>query len=721
MNNFNTFESRLNYVVDSSRGKCALSGYDIAVVEELAEQHLRTFYDKGYVGITCREALEAPDYLWFYFYKRLFNDKKSYFAAREDLPEYVEPYSPVVDEPDSEWMKKQDFIFLNVRATSLEEKKCGTFIGSLKLLPVLRSKGLHIAPFLDCNFGNVYCIDSMETVSPSVIDKELEAEGFSADAQVRFFIDIAHMANFVTGFDLEPHTSQFSRVVLNHPEHFRWIRLNKKRTATSPSKMVKMMEDSEQKKVQAEVKSIVASALKKAGLKTLEGPDVDYATMKKAHGEIINTLIDMGIWTVPSHTWGGVGLPEFKEYNVKDNYPVFDYRNEKGEDHSGHAFGMLTPYRFYDNLPVNTLPTAKKLPTLREETIDFFAGLFPAVQKNFGFDYVRLDYVDHVFDAVMESHGKLPISDRAIPLVLQRVVDKARETKPYIGAMAERMGTDVIEYGSVGFDVLLGCDILGPVSPEAISGTLMYSKELESFKGQVEAIHSSPDATKESWHYGSHRKLATVPWSIDTHDSGNPLFWTKPISEVIGSSGMLLRQFVARFATAGSVRRPKYECMGNQDMSHGLFKANNEEVSLSWVGDRNHLRLYHGIDDLYNKFSSLIHNGWTTWWEPQENYCVWAIDTHQGDDGFRGRLICVAALERAVKDLKEAAKDSKPMAFVPSISVNVTKDWDRGVKEVTEFLLDGSGIGRRVPVIEGYRIETGSLSPRSYKVFLVRG
>ena len=721
MNRFNTFSDKLNYILTSSRDKCSSLGMNPSDLEKLAENYLSAFYERGYVGLTNREALEAPDYLWFYFYKRLYDDKVNYFSSREDLPDYREPYSPVVDENDSSWMKEKDFIFFNVRATSLDQTQAGTFISALKLLPVTRSKGLHIAPFFDCNFNNVYCIDSMNTVSPAVVDSDLESAGISGEEQVEFFIDMAHMAGFVAGFDLEPHTSQFSRVVLNNPEHFRWVKLNKKRTATIPSSMKKLMSDSEQRKIHNEVEAIVGRFLKNAGLKSLEGKGTSYESMKKVHGEIINELISQGIWTLPSHTWGGVGLPEFKEYNIQDNYPAFDYRNEKGEDHSGHAFGMLTPYRFYDNLPVNKLPDEKHLPVLRQETIEFFSNLFPQVQKRFGFDYVRLDYVDHVFDSVMETHGKLPVSDRVIPVVLERVLSKAREGKPYIGGMAERMGTDVIEYGSVGFDVLLGCDILSPVSTQTASGTMMFSKELESLKAQVDSLHSSDKAKKLSWNLGSHKQMATVPWSIDTHDSGNPLFWTKPISEVIGSSGMLLRQFLARFGTAGSVRRPMYECMGNQDMSHGLFKANNEEASLSWVGDRNHLRLYHAIEDLYQRFSKLLHNGWTTWWDPREEYCVWAVDTHQGDDGCRGRLVCIIALERAVKNLKAAAEDTKPMPFIDSVMIDVAKDWDRGIKEAHELLLDGSGYERPVPLIHGHKIESGSLMPRGYKAFLIRG
>ena len=693
-----SMNSILEKVSALTRQRCVEAGYDLGKVEELARNYLDVWKQQGYVGLTCREALEAPDYLWI-----------SFFTGLKDRDGVADrPSSPVAHWQSSDWMRDYDYTFFNVRATSLVPQETGSFLQGIKLLPILRTKGLHMAPFMDCNFGNVYCIDSLEMVYRQSLDEDMLAMGITADEQVRFFIDLAHMAGFVVGFDLEPHTSQFSRVVLQNPEMFRWVQLNKAKSATVPKGMKTLLKEKHQEKIRQQVRDVVAKACKKAGLESLEDPNGDFEVIQKTHTEALTTLINNGIWTLPSHTWGGVGLPEFTKYNKKDNYPEFDYRNEEGEDHAEHAFGMLTPFRFYDNLPINKLPTEKDPPVINEDVVEFFASIFPKVQDKYGFDYVRLDYVDHVFDSIMEGdeeknvEKQRPISDRCIPSVLKRVIDKARSERPYTGAMAERMGMDVTDYGSIGFDVMLGCDILGPIHPEAISGTLAFTHEAAEFAQQ-------------------YPRIATVPWSVDTHDSGNPLFWTKPISEVIGSSGMLLRQFVSRFATPGPVRRPKYECMGNLDMSHGLFKANNEDVSIEWVGDRNHTRIYHAIEDVYNRFNKMIREGWASWWTPEDQYCAWCIDTHQGPDGWRGRLICVVALERKYKNLKEAAADQEPLPVVPSIELDVNKDWDRPVKEVYEVLLDGSNFERPMPLVHGHRIRTGGLAPRSFRMYLVRG
>ena len=478
-----------------TRQRCIEEGYDLRKVEDLARGYLSVWQERGYVGLSCREALEAPDYLWLSFFTGLYDSL--------GVSERVD--SPVAGEEDSSWMYEKDFCFFNVRATSLDENKTGNFLQGIKLLPILRSKGLHLAPFLDCNFGNVYCIDSLERVYPETLDQELLDNGIDGETQVRFFIDMAHLAGFVLGFDLEPHTSQFSRVVLQNPECFRWIRLNKARTSTVPKKMKTLMKEKHQEKIREEVKRIVDKAVREEGMESLEDPNFGIQEIRRAHGKALKELISEGIWTLPSHTWGGVGLPEFKEYKQQDNYPVFDYRNDKGEDHAEHAFGMLTPFRFYDNLPINEVPDEKSPPEINEDVLDFFASIFPKMRQRFGFDYVRLDYVDHVFDSIMKGDEALPVaqqrpvSDRCIPYVLKRVIDRAREESPYVGAMAERMGMDIADYGSIGFDVLLGCDILGPVHKESISGTLAFTQE---------AIGKSQE----------YPHLATVPCHTAIHD-----------------------------------------------------------------------------------------------------------------------------------------------------------------------------------------------------------
>ena len=64
-------ETLIERVLDITRSACVEEGYDLGKVEELAWRYLDTFVAQGYVGLTCREALEQPDYLWCVFFKGL--------------------------------------------------------------------------------------------------------------------------------------------------------------------------------------------------------------------------------------------------------------------------------------------------------------------------------------------------------------------------------------------------------------------------------------------------------------------------------------------------------------------------------------------------------------------------------------------------------------------------------------------------------------------------
>ena len=43
---------------------------------------------------------------------------------------------------------------------------------------------------------------------------------------------------------------------------------------------------------------------------------------------------------------------------------------------------------------------------------------------------------------------------------------------------------------------------------------------------------------------------------------------------------------MARFLNVGKNRRPKYEVIGNQDLSTGIHRVNNVPESLAWKSDK---------------------------------------------------------------------------------------------------------------------------------------
>lgn len=572
---------------------------------------VREYLQHGTLKMMPAELLQLSDHKISLFYQLLARERESRLVDGRVL-------SPVEGESDSGWMVRSDYCFLNVRAVGPEPQKPGRFIDALKLLPMLRVNAIHLAPFYDCLFGNVYAVDSLSRINPEVVDSCYLEGGLSPAEQLKLLIDAIHLLDMTVGFDLEPHTSQFSRVVLTHPRFFRWIQLAKNRkTLLNRVNMEDMLQPEQQEALCCKVEKVVKQALKQAKVSSFDDPSGDPATLKQLQGEVIRQLIEMGLWTIPNHTWNGIGLPSFKKYNFDGNYPEFEYLDAEGEDQSRHAFGMLTPVKFAQGLRPNRLPDEEHPALPWEDGINFFAGLFPAIRQEFRFDFVRLDYVDHVFDSVQPGSRDLPLSDRPTPYVLERVIKNARATAPWIGAMAERMAYDIKDYASVGFDLILGADVLRIPDNGFIRDMIRFQQEINELNG-------------------ARQHPVSIQFAVDSHDTGHPEIDTNPAK--YGWRGVMMRHFFTRFGSAGNGRRPKYEVIGNQDLTVGLYKANNEPVSLEWQSDSRMFQCYHTIEDLYNKFKVSIAHSYIREFEVTDDYAVWYIDR---DDGFRQRLAAV--------------------------------------------------------------------------------
>lgn len=595
----------------------------------LMDKLIEEYKVKNYIQKLPFETLQIPDYIIIAFYRNLFLD----------LDRDVK--SPVSNKSNSNWMFDSDFCFFNVRACGLEENSTGNFIDSVKILPTLRMNAIHIAPFFDCAFGNLYAIDSIDTITDSVVNNKYLALGVTREEQLKFFIDCIHLLNMTAGFDLEPHTSQFSRVVLMHPELFRWIKLNKsKQSLEGGLSQSEILKSEKQKQILQEISSIKDGIFKKYGISSLEGANIPINKTRECSSIIISKLIEEGYWTIPNHIWNGIGLPEFDRYNFEHNYPIFKYINWDYQDDSQHAFGMTTPYKFYNNLPINKKPEESTKPTINEDAINFFSNIFINMAKQYNFDFVRYDYVDHVFDSVY-GNEKTPLSDRMIPYVVESSINIIRKFKPYIGTIAETFNNDTGLYSSKGFDLLLGANSLMDITSHHLNYIFETNKKIKDYNNNPEA------------------KKGSVLFTIDIHDSAHPLIWQKTPAERKGINGMKLRFFVSRFLLGiGKYKRPKYECIGNQDMTSGLYKANNVGKSIKWENNNEFNDIYHNIENLYIEFQNITTEGNIEEYLINDSWAYWFIDNYNKTQ----RLLCIIYLE------KETIKDDKNKLIEPELS-----------------------------------------------------
>jgi len=664
------------------------SKLDEKEIAEKAGKLVEEYKSKGYIKMLPLEALCLDDGVICKFYLEMGKDK----LVNKEYPSPVEKYE------NSSWMYYSDFCFINVRAMATDPEKTGNFLNALKLIPILRANSIHLSPFFDCALDNLYAVDSLRIITRDVVSTELLEGGINEDSQLLLLIDGIHILGKTAGFDLEPHTGQFARIVLENPEFFRWIRLTKKdKQLHGKLSQENMLESASQEKLQKSVRKIINDILKKNKMKSLEPEGEDRVKIRKVHREITDKLIAEGYWTLPSHTWGGVGLPEYESYNFKENYPDFKYLNEKGEDHHEHSFGMLTPYKFYNNLPLNKIPQEDNLPSTDKAVVEFFKSIFPDIQDRYKFDFVRLDYVDHVFDSTLNNSWDIPISDRMTPEILHDTIMTAKKRRPYTGAMAERMGMDIDEYNKIGFDLLLGNTMLSTMHPGYIRFIFDFQEKLEKIVSQL----SVP---------------ASVLFAVDTHDTGHPLFWTAPMSEVIGPAGLHLRHFLSRFTWTGKGRRPKYEVIGNQDLSHGLYEANNKLKSVFWKGDRSYNDLYHGLEDVYERFKDLIFHSHMGPTYVADDCAYWFIDR---EDGYRERLLCAVALEKDIEKVRYVIKEKPVYESAQELIINFLDNYYFENPEIWEVdLVSGE---MRIPNrISHHQVAIKEIPHQGTKLFFIR-
>ncbi len=546
-----------------------------------AEALVQEFRQRGCLPHTPKDLLALPDEVITAFYTLLMDGKV--------------PVSPVAGQADSGWITQASACFVNVRATGLVDGQFGTFIQAAKLLPGLRVKALHLAPFLEYEFGTVYAIRSLKTIAPQLLNPQLLEKGLRAPLQLDAFIQAAHALGKAVGFDLEPHTAQYSIPALEVPEAFRWIKVfpDDRNWLDYMLQADTVYTKEVQDRLALEVRTLVTGFLRERSLHTLDEEENDspetLANKRQAFQDAIQLMIQEGYWTVPSHAWDSEGLPRFAGYHA-DGYPTFQYLNRQGNDSSEQAYHIVTPFAFYHHLPLQGTNLRQK-PEPNPAALDLFCSAFLHWRDRHHFDFVRHDSVDHVFDSVFDGDGNWPLSDRPTPSVLAEFIRRSKlPGKPFVAHLAERLGNEVEDYSAIGYDLLLGSDMMETVGQAHLDKSFRLQGQLEDLNKR----RKSPFA---------------VAYAVDTHDTGNPFFWGQSLTEKLGSEGMKTRLFLSRFLGWGNGKRPKYEVMGLADLSNGLFPANVSEKNMIWVGDTAFNLWYHRLEDLYAELKPTLERG----------------------------------------------------------------------------------------------------------------
>jgi len=534
---------------------------------------------------------------------------------------------------NADWIKQEqhDIKLVNLAALGdgAKDNAPAKFIDWLRQIVILPSGNpdknilsttIYLVPFTPRDFGNAYLSASTEEVSEKLADKEIKEAGITAKEQVKLFIALAQLAGHPVIYDVFPQCGRYSKTVMAHPEIVRWIdvkflteeiskalnyaaiKLSQefdeddvtivrniyKTTLKSGSvdlmpefmpiykRFTEELEEKrkqlsnfitkkeEQKKLQKRVKETVAK------IEGVKPNKINKDTDITKRGEIINALIEEGLWTLPDGAWCSSGIPVFEKMAECGSYPIFTHYNAKGHDVSKFAESdCQTPFYFVYlengeyNLPV----------------INFYLNYLQTLQKDYNFDGFRISHTDFVVDEMSEKDLR-PISYRAPRFLLTKINEIMKKEVPYFAAIAEyRLWNSYYKeyHQDMNFDLLWGNDTKTDYEKNPVE-VINNNRELQDYNSTV---------TKNS--------LLSI---LKTYNNQDGEFRT--VNRYLGlmdEDEALFKWFKFKFLPGGKLaQRPVMYVDGDESFSKdGIEATIQEEVSL--IRENN--------EDFYNKFDAI--------------------------------------------------------------------------------------------------------------------
>ena len=534
---------------------------------------------------------------------------------------------------DADWIKQEqhDIKLINLAALGNGAKDLAPakFIDWLRQIIILPSGNeeknilsttVYLIPFHPRDFGNAYLTAGSEEVSKKLTDDELVNIGISGKEQIQLFVALAQLAGHPVIYDVFPQNGRFSKTVLAHPEIARWIDVKFLTEEISKSldfaaiKLSKEFDEDDvtivrniyrttlksgsvdltpefmpiynrfteeleakrkelssyittreqQIKIQKRVINIVADIEQVKPNKIKNDSDI------KHRGEIINALIDEGLWTLPDGAWCSSGIPVFEKMSEGGAYPIFRHYNSKGHDVSEFAESdCQTPLYFvYLETGEYNMPV-----------INLYIEYLKQLQKDYNFDGYRISHTDFIVDEMSEKDLK-PISYRAPRTLLNKINEVMKQQVPYFASMAEyRLWNSYYReyHQDMKFDVLWGNDT--KTDYEKIPAEVINdNRELQDYNDTV-----------------TQNSLLSV---LKTYNNQDGEFRT--INRYIGlidADEALFKWFKFRFLPGGKMaQRPVMYVDGDESFSKdGIETTIQEEISLIRNND----------DEFYNKFDAI--------------------------------------------------------------------------------------------------------------------
>jgi hypothetical protein len=356
--------------------------------------------------------------------------------------------SPLFGIKDTEWLRRERCVGVNVRTIH----NFWNIIPYSFSLP-LTQRAIHLLPIWEPGVvASLYGMASWN-INPEFYSAELAKELPHLDTvekQLKVVINILHAMGRVVGMDVVPHTDRYSEQVLANPSYFEWL-------IRSDLTIVDHAE-----KLDFYAKQTIFEWLKRNGsatdsveipsksdaffhtqltenqrLECLFGKKYDYAGRLERRKSLIRDLFKFGFETAPA-TMG----PPYRglEVNPADEAKTVDDEGRVWRDYQiknpqkfSRAFGPLTRYKLYHSRNDNR-DWELDFANPATEVWDYVCEKYAAVQRDFGFDFMRGD-MSHV---QMRPQG-VPFDAQNDPFydLLGAVKNYVRREKPWFGYFAE--------------------------------------------------------------------------------------------------------------------------------------------------------------------------------------------------------------------------------------------------------------------------------------------
>lgn len=656
---------------------------------------------------------------------------------------------------NADWIKKEghDIKLINLAAlgNGNKNKETGKFIDWLRQLLILPAgnleKGIfattiYLVPFHPREFGCAYLPKSTD-VSSNLEDVKLknilgQDINFNAKAQIQTFITLAQLAGHPVIYDVLPQTGRFAKIVLANPHIARWFdvkeflvkiknctdlvakelekkfdkedieiikdiykqgstgelsedyqkiydEFEKNLSELKKTSSNEMLKKDNQIKIQKRVREIVEQIQDEKPTKQLKEEEIT------KHGEIIQALIDEGLWSAPGGAWCSAGVPVFDRMSDCGSYPIFRHYDFKGEDVTDFAnLDCQTPFYFVflENGQYN------------KAVIDFFVDFMANLQKDYNFDGFRIDHTDHVVDEISEKKG-VPISYRAPREVLAKLNSEMKEKIPYFASLAEYMlgGGFLKEYHEdMKFDILWGNDI--PAQSEKTPEKIVEDNQnLATYNSKNFKIENLSILKTYNNQDGEFRVIDRYPGQLE-------------------QDGALFKWFKYKFLPGGKyAQRPVLYVDGDESFTKiGIERTIGAEVSM--VREENYE--FFAKFDAINRFAKsqeLVTEGEAQIIEQdEEGFVSWLISK----EPLKSALL-VAANYRSptekitVEDDEENIEEIKEGEEIFDKSVSLPGDY----KVKAEFIFDGTDFIEKEFTTEETSLNFERLQPGEFKVFLL--